>query len=102
MQVVGCRVQFIVVMRRKENREVPLETIAHTFRAMSHWIVRPYIDGARKARFMIHTLQESIIATSENNICILRMDCHMSTLATCRTFPVLLTYRTAACTVRNA
>ena len=58
---VRARVQRIWIMRRKDDREVPLEAILQIARAPTHRIVRVGIHVAQLAGVMIVTRNQTVI-----------------------------------------
>ena len=60
-------------MPAEQNGKIPLKTIFHRFCPCTHGVVRPYVDAPNGTFFMVHAGKEAIVATTVNNIIILRI-----------------------------
>ena len=91
VQVVGGGVQALGVMGREEDREVPLKAVLHTFGAVAHRVVWPYVDGLFLLGAVVEAGQVAAVATAVNDVVVQRIYSDVGTLATSGRFPVALT-----------
>jgi len=89
MHVVGKGVESLGIVATKNNREVPLKTVLHTFCAIAHGVVGPNIDAANTFFFVIDTGQETAIASSINNIVVGGVNGDMCRFPSCGCFPIV-------------
>ena len=63
----------IRVVPRRNNGEIPLETVLEVLRSVSHGVIWPHIDGAALLRAVIHHIERATIGTPVDQIRIVRM-----------------------------
>ena len=75
-------------MRREKDRERPLEAVLHAVRTPSHRVFRPDHHVARGPGRVVVTGEETVVASREDNIGIVRLDRDVAALAPAHRIPV--------------
>src|SRR5437868_3269008 len=88
VQVIARGVKHLRIVRRKDYREIPLETIFQIGRRMTHWIVGPRINVALLMRAMVVPGNQASVRTRINNVGVARIGSDPSALAAAYVIPV--------------
>ena len=75
--MVGEGVKLLGIVFAKNDGEVPLKTVLHSFSAVTHGVIRPHIDGPCGFFHMVNPGQVSAIASTVNNVVVRRINCDM-------------------------
>src|SRR5262249_38448764 len=87
---IGGRVQRGGIVRRKENREVPLETILEVAGAMADGAVGPDVDAADLAGLVIDPHQETGVGAAVDDVRVFRVCRDVAALAASGRLPVAI------------